>query len=137
MIIALLIAILIAGGDSQSPYITPKIEKVIETHITDKDRKKELKAHSNAFIKDWKEKKKTRKRSNKELVGLMKDRSAKSEQLQEVVNRSLAEMKDLDQKLGDMRMRVQENLTDDEWSAMLEDIENENPRRTRSAIKVN
>ena len=133
--IVLLITILVAGGNSQSPYVIPKIEKVIETNITDKERKNELKEHSKAFIKEWKEKKKTRKRSNKEQIDLMKDRSVTSEKLQEVLNGSLEEMKEFDKKLGDMRMIVQEKLTNEEWSAIMEDIKNEKPKKTKKREK--
>jgi malate synthase len=131
-----LLYVLVLGTGHESPYIIPKAEKVIVESIKDKNRKNEVKTLNKSFMKQWKALKKKEKEENKKFLKLMKDRNVSADQLIPKFKKSIEAIRSFDQKLGDLRVKVQNIMTDEEWQTAMNAIINQKIKKSKKLNKA-
>lgn len=120
MIVGLVsLIMLLFGGGSIDYFYVDKIEEGIKKDVVDKDRKKELQAETKAFTKIVKEFNKTRKKQFKELREKNLDRGNNTEYYLDFFKQLNEERIKLQNSTIDVRLALQEKITDEEWDAIM------------------
>jgi hypothetical protein len=142
MIIGLLTLIaLLFGGGSVDYFYVDKIEEGIKKDIVDKDRKKELQDETKVFTKIVKEFNKSREKQFKELRKKNLERSDNTEYYLAFFEKLNEERIKLQNNTIDIRLSLQEKITDEEWNAIMkrssDALTKETEKEQRKAIKKN
>ncbi len=140
MVVALFLAILavVLGGDS--PFMIPKLDNYVKTHVVDDSRKDKV----IVLLKDAKKKRKEVVKKNKkllkELTKLSMSREAKQADFDQLMTKILEAQTESQQANILVTREAQKNITSDEWVAIEVDVakslEKSNKKRTKQAAKV-
>jgi len=140
MIWALLFALLavVLGGDS--PFMVPKLDNYVKTHVVDDSRKEKV----IVLLKDAKKKRKEVGKKNKkflkELTKLSTSRETTQADFDQLLTKILEAQTESQQANILVTQKAQENITADEWAAIEVDVakslEKSNKKRTKLAAKV-
>ena len=139
MVVALFIAILavVLGGDS--PFMIPKLDNYVKTHVVDDSRKDKV----IVLLKDAKKKRKEVVKKNKkllkELTKLSMSREAKQADFDQLMTKILEAQTESQQANILVTREAQKNITSDEWVAIEADVakslEKSNKKKTKQAAK--
>ena len=140
MVVALFLAILavVLGGDS--PFMIPKLDNYVKTHVVDDSRKDKV----IVLLKDAKKKRKEVVKKNKkllkELTKLSMSRETKQADFDQLMTKILEAQTESQQANILVTQEAQKNITSDEWVAIEADVakslEKSNKKRTKKAAKV-
>jgi len=140
MIWALLFAALavLLGGDS--PFMVPKLDNYVKTHVVDDSRKEKVLV----LLKDAKKKRKEVAKMNeklfKELTKLSTSRETTQADFDQLLTKILEAQTESQQAKILVIRKAQENITSDEWAAIEIDVakslKKSNKKRTKQAAKV-
>ena len=122
-------------GSADSPFIIPEAEKAITQTITEKERKKEIKALLKSYNKEFKALKKYEKQTGKSIVQLIKDRSVTSASISEEFDKVMANREDFNRALTSGRLLIQEKINPDEWEEILNKIQDVKPKKLKKQNK--
>lgn len=115
----LLLSSLLFGGNPEVFYID-KIENGVKKFVTDKDRKKELDDVLKDYNNSVKEFHKTRDGYVKQLKSKSLDRNTPDQWYKDFFEARLVDRKNIHAEFIDQRIKLQENITDDEWAQIMD-----------------
>ena len=140
MVVALFLAILavVLGGDS--PFMIPKLDNYVKTHVVDDSRKDKV----IVLLKDAKKKRKEVVKKNKkllkELTKLSMSRETNQADFDQLMTKILEAQTESQQANILVTQEAQKNITSDEWVAIEADVakslEKSNKKRTKQAAKI-
>ncbi len=137
MLVGLFVLLFSILGGSDSPFVIPKIEKTVMKVIVDKERKSEVKALFKEFNKEWKSLRKMRKKQAKQLKKNIKNYSTENKMLAEIASTSATQRSDINDKLVELRLSIQELITSEEWKKIIDGIEGTKPKKIKKQEKAN
>jgi len=115
----LVVAILFGGG---SPFVIPKLDNYVKTHVVDDGRKKIVLEH----LKDAKTKRKQSEKKNakfiKELKKMLKSRETTREELELTIQKIKDNQAVSDEANIKANIEAQKNITSEEWKVINADI---------------
>ena len=117
MLIALLAALLLGGGDAE-PIFDKQTRKAIKQTVTDEERKKEVLGVIKRVEKSRDRLAKAAGGARKELKRLESDRSAPVDDLHGLVDRILEARSGVHQAFVDGILEMREIMTEEEWIAV-------------------
>ena len=107
------------GGGSIDYFYIDKIGQGVNKEVVDKDRKEELKNELKAFTKTAKEFYKLQNKELKELREKNLDRGVDANFYLDFFDKRMEERIELQKTTIDVRLSLQEKITDDEWAAIM------------------
>ncbi len=119
MIIALIIALLFAGGSLEVFYID-KIEKGVKKYVSDDDRRKELQGYFKEYKKVNKSWNKGMQRDLKNFKKQNLDRAVAITWYEDFFKKRLDETAKVQHEFIDYRINLQNLIYDDEWTQIME-----------------
>ena len=119
MIIGLLISLFFGGANIEVFYLD-KIEKGVKEYVVDKDRRKELEGMLKAYTVAAKDFSKKREKALKILKKKNLDRTTSKEWYDNFLEERLDEHKILQEQFIDQRLLLQQILTLEEWTQIVE-----------------
>jgi len=136
--LALFLVAILFGGDS--PFVIPKLDNYVKTHIVDDGRKNDVLI----LLKDAKKKRKEVTKINgklfKELTKLSMSRETKQADFDQLLIIILETQTESQQANIMVTRKAQENITAEEWAAIEEDVakslEKSNKKRVKLATKL-
>jgi len=137
MLIALAFAVLalVMGGDS--PFLIPKLDNYVKTHVVD-DGRKEIVLD---YLKDAKAKRKAKvKQSNKEikkLDHLFNSRTATKEDMNNAVKKIIDLQAESQEANIKVNQEAQKNITEEEWNAIIADMGKGLEKADKTITKAN
>ncbi len=136
LVITLLVTIL--GGDS--PFVVPKLDNYVKTHVVDDSRKEKVIVLLKDARKKRKEVTKVNKKLLKELTKLSMSRETKQADFDQLLKKIL-EAQTVSQKANILvTQKAQENITPEEWAAIEADVakslKKSDKKKTKQAAKV-
>ncbi len=137
--LGLLVVAILFGGDS--PFVIPKLDNYVKTHVVDDGRKEIVLEH----LKDAKVKRKASEKKNakyiKEFKKLLKSRETTKEELESIIQNIKDNQAVSDQANIKSNIEAQKNITTEEWDAINADIakglEKPNKKATKFSNKLN
>ncbi len=118
--LGLLVAAIFLGGDS--PFVIPKLDNYVKTHVVDDSRKEIVLEH----LKDAKTKRKQSEKKNakfiKEFKKMLKSRETKREDLESIIQQIKDNQAISDKANIEANSEAQKNITPEEWKAINADI---------------
>jgi len=136
LVITLLVTIL--GGDS--PFMVPKLDNYVKTHVVDDSRKDEIIILLKDAKKKRKEVTKVNKKLLKELTKLSLSRETKQADFDQLLKKILEAQTESQKANISVTRKAQESITPEEWAAIEADIakslKKSDKKRTKQAAKV-
>jgi len=132
--LGLFLIAMVFGGDS--PFVIPKLDNYVKTHIVDDGRKEIVLEH----LKDAQAKRKVSEKKNakyvEEFQKLLKSRETTREEL-EVIIKNIGENQAVSDRANiESNAEVQKNINAEEWEAINADIANGLKKPNKKATKI-
>ncbi len=132
--LGLFVVAMLFGGDS--PFVIPKLDNYVKTHVVD-DGRKEIVLE---YLKDAKSTRKASKKKNakyiKEFKELLKSRETTREELELTIQNIKDAQAISDQANIKANIEAQKNITAEEWDAINVDIAKELAKSNKKATKL-
>jgi hypothetical protein len=136
MLIGLLLLSIVLGTNDDSPFLNPEMEKVLKEVIVDADRKKEVLSMTKAYKAEWKAFNKQRMKYVKEGKALNRDRSVNKKELENLFAQARGQRREVHQTAIELRLKLQKDLSEEEWSAGIDKILTIDPKKEKKLTKA-
>jgi organic radical activating enzyme len=128
--------LVLGGGSSEDPFILPNAQKLVKNAIEDPDRNKEAMVAMKSFSKDWKKLQKLQKKQAKALAKINKDLYADPHAIEDLFNNYRSERRIAKDQLIELRLNIQDLMTDPEWATLIVQIEDVKPKKAKKQEKA-
>jgi len=135
MLIALFLILFNVGGSSEETFVLPNAQKAVKNAIEDSDRNKEATVAMKSYSRDWKKFQKFKKKQAKALSKLNKDQSAGPKAIADLFEKYRSERRKAEDQLIELRLNLQNLMTDEEWVTLINQIENVKPKTAKKKEK--